>query len=111
MSIPENSNGVPLDLVQDASDEIVGYQPKGYSNLGEKFLVCPSCDKKLVSLVLVKKNGSPEQVFRAKHVKCGVQSFKVSITGYKVIGQACPPFSIIDMDSSIDSNYSEFIVK
>lgn len=121
MSTPEKSKRVELDLIQDASDETVGYQPKGYEFLDEQFLVCPSCNKKLVSLVLVKKtneitrreifleNNSKEEIFRAKCHKCGVNSFKKTITGFKVIFQAVPPLSIIDIDSI--GNFTEFVVK
>lgn len=106
---------VNLDIHQDASDETVGYQPKGYEFIDEKFIICPACNKKLVSLVLVKKNNSPEQVFQANHLKCGVKSFKVKILGYKVIGQVVPPYQMVDVETigGLDTaeTYTEFIIK
>jgi uncharacterized protein YbaR (Trm112 family) len=108
-------NRIKFDLVQDASDESVGYEPKGYAFINEKVLICPSCDKKLVSLVLVKENNSPEQTFQANHLTCKTKSFKVKITGYHVIGQALPPYNIVDIDTIpnvvTNENYTEFMVK
>lgn len=110
MSIQENKPRITID--QDASDETVGYKPKGYELMGETFLICPSCDKKLVSFVLVQKipeNSQNLHIFQALHTKCGVKSFKLKINGYKFIYQAVPPFSITDIDTY--DNNTEFIVK
>ncbi len=127
MSIPEKSEFIELNVTRVTTDETLGEdtiappEPKGYSLLDELFLICPSCKKKLVSLVLVKKtdeitsreifleNTSKEEIFRAKCHKCGVNSFKKTIKGFVVLFQAVPPLSIVDLDT-ID-NFTEFVVK
>lgn len=86
-------------MVQDASDESVGYQPKGYSLLDEIFLICPSCNRKLISLILVQKNDDLPTVFRAKCPKCGVNSFSKKISGYKIYHKGVDPFSIDEADT------------
>lgn len=110
MSSTEN-NELKVEIHQDASDETVGYQAAGWALLEEKFLVCPNCNKKLVSIVLVKEDNSPPKVFQAFHVKCNMKSFKLTVTGHKAIYQAVPPFSIIDMETNPYTKDSEFIVK
>ena len=109
-SSKENSEPVQAIVDQEASDETVGYVPKGYSFIKEEFLICPACDKRLVSLVLVKEvPGTPETIFRAKCPKCKINSFSKKISGYKVIYQGVPPFTIDDLDTY--DNKCEFKIK
>ncbi len=109
MSSTENEP-VIASVEQDASDESVGYKPKGYSLLDEVFLVCPGCNKKLVSLILVKEvPETPEIIFRAKCPKCKINSFIKKIRGYKIYHQGVPPFNIDEADTY--DNKCEYTLK
>lgn len=107
-----------LDIEQDATDETVGYKPKGYKLNSEYYLKCPSCMKKLVSILVVKTDcpcltvGGKEinEIKVRTHCpKCKVDTFFLPFLRSKLYWQGVEPFSIIDIEQSDD--YSTVLLK
>lgn len=99
---------------QEATDSSTEYQAKGYELHSEEFLTCPSCNKNLVSLLIVKKDCAVMEnyrsvAFRAKCPKCKVDSFRKIMSDVKLYWQSVLPFVMVDID--IDYNQLPPLVK
>ena len=98
-----------VEINAGATDESVGYEVRGYKLHEEVFLTCPSCNKNLVSLLVVKKEcsimeGISSASFQTSCPLCNVKSFKRQFNNTKLYYQAVEPFGMTDMDIDTDKN-------
>jgi hypothetical protein len=113
-------NPVKADVTENATEEGVGFERKGYELHSENFISCPSCNKKLLSIIVVKKDcpcmivGKDKKEInvlkvRAKCIKCNMLSFNQKFERCKIYYQAIPPLGITDV--SVDELTGSVLVE
>lgn len=97
-----------------AEEKLKNYTPKGYELHSEHILTCPSCSKKLASIIIVKKDcpcfiskdGAQvnQMTVRAKCMKCKMLSFQISLERCKFYYSAHAPLNLYNVDLDLDKN-------
>lgn len=92
---------------------------KGYSLNEEHFLVCPSCNAKLVSILVVKlntpmkfgKHDIDATIFSAECVKCKQFTFEKAFKNVKLYYGAVHPHEVVDESTDLFDRIAKVHIK